>query len=176
VYNICCKIVGVEPGADPETIKQAYRKAAKELHPDVNASEKAQEYFVLLKNAYDYLIQHPYTHEEAMEITRRYHQRKRAEDMHRSAVRSKVRQKEYTLWEVLRKSTMARIVYIVLNLLFILIGVWLVFHSVYDLFFHTPDEHVDILSAYFSLIFGFFFGIALTGVFVVMGINYLQNR
>ena len=60
MYLFCCKILGVKPGADIETIKAAYRKSAKELHPDVSTSEKAHEYFTILQNAYEYLLNHPY--------------------------------------------------------------------------------------------------------------------
>ena len=64
MYFVCCKILGVKPGANLDTIKAAYRKSAKELHPDVNPSEKAQEYFIILKNAYQYLLTHQFTERE----------------------------------------------------------------------------------------------------------------
>ncbi len=60
MYFVCCKILGVDPGSDLEEIKSAFRKSAKELHPDINDSEKAHQYFIVLQNAYQYLLDHPY--------------------------------------------------------------------------------------------------------------------
>jgi DnaJ-class molecular chaperone len=50
------KTLGVERGADEAAIKKAYRKLAKELHPDRNtANPKAAERFSQVTNAYDLL-------------------------------------------------------------------------------------------------------------------------
>jgi DnaJ-class molecular chaperone len=48
--------LGVARGASPDEIKKAYRKLAKELHPDRNQDNpKASERFGLVTNAYDLL-------------------------------------------------------------------------------------------------------------------------
>ena len=47
--------LGVERSATPEEIKKAYRRLARELHPDVNPSEDAAERFKLVTHAYDVL-------------------------------------------------------------------------------------------------------------------------
>lgn len=48
------KILGVSRGADTYTIKRAYRKLAKELHPDKHPDDKeAHELFQNLGNAYE---------------------------------------------------------------------------------------------------------------------------
>ena len=48
-------ILGVPPGATADEIKKAYRKLARELHPDVNPSAEAQERFKEVTAAYDVL-------------------------------------------------------------------------------------------------------------------------
>ncbi len=59
---IYCRILGVEEADDNATIKKAYRKLAKKLHPDVfvNASETqlkiAEEKFKEVQRAYEYLV------------------------------------------------------------------------------------------------------------------------
>lgn len=48
-------ILGVAPNATLAEIKKAYRLKAKLLHPDVNKAPDAQEQFILLNEAYEYL-------------------------------------------------------------------------------------------------------------------------
>lgn len=49
------EVLGVERTASPEEIKKAYRRLARELHPDVNPSEDAAERFKSVTHAYDVL-------------------------------------------------------------------------------------------------------------------------
>src|SRR3954454_22244896 len=48
-------ILGVPRNADSDQIKKAYRKLARELHPDVNPSPEAQERFKEVTAAYEVL-------------------------------------------------------------------------------------------------------------------------
>ncbi len=49
------EVLGVSRDATPEEIKKAYRRLARELHPDVNPGEEASERFKLVTHAYDVL-------------------------------------------------------------------------------------------------------------------------
>jgi hypothetical protein len=49
------KILGIEAGADTETIRKAYRSLAKMYHPDLNGSAQANEFFILLNEAHTVL-------------------------------------------------------------------------------------------------------------------------
>ena len=48
-------ILGVSKEATPEEIKRAYRKRARDLHPDVNPDPHAQEQFKEVSTAYEVL-------------------------------------------------------------------------------------------------------------------------
>src|SRR4051812_23840248 len=48
-------ILGVPRNADNDQIKKAYRKLARELHPDLNPSPEAQERFKEVTAAYEVL-------------------------------------------------------------------------------------------------------------------------
>lgn len=50
------EVLGVARDASDEQIKKAYRKLARELHPDVNPAPEAQERFKLVTHAYEVLI------------------------------------------------------------------------------------------------------------------------
>jgi molecular chaperone DnaJ len=49
------EVLGVERNATPDEIKKAYRRLARELHPDVNPSPEASERFKAVTHAYDVL-------------------------------------------------------------------------------------------------------------------------
>src|SRR3954466_3318576 len=50
--------LGVERDAGPDQIKRAYRRLARELHPDVNPDPAAQEQFREVSAAYE-ALSHP---------------------------------------------------------------------------------------------------------------------
>jgi curved DNA-binding protein len=49
------KIMGVDPKADPDAIKKAYKKLARRYHPDVSKERDAEKKFKELGEAYDVL-------------------------------------------------------------------------------------------------------------------------
>ena len=49
------EVLGVSRDASTDEIKKAYRRLARQLHPDVNPGEEAAEKFKLVTHAYDVL-------------------------------------------------------------------------------------------------------------------------
>jgi len=178
VYFTCCKILGVEPGSDPEIIKSAFRKTAMELHPDHNSSEKAHQYFILVKNAYHYLMDHPYSKEEVAYMEQLAGRRKRpspSNNEHRN-FSSYYRERTYTLSQILKQSLTARILFIFFHIIFLIIGIYLIIRPIYDILFYPMDERSNFISAYFTLASALFLGIVITLIFVFSAYNYLHNR
>lgn len=50
------KLLGIEKNASIEEIKKAYRRLAREYHPDLNPGKNTSTHFISIKNAYDTLI------------------------------------------------------------------------------------------------------------------------
>mmetsp|Transcript_23128 Transcript_23128/g.59082 ORF Transcript_23128/g.59082 Transcript_23128/m.59082 type:complete len:289 (-) Transcript_23128:1648-2514(-) len=49
-------VLGVTPDVDEKQIKRAYRKLAKQFHPDVSQEEQAEARFVAITEAYEFLV------------------------------------------------------------------------------------------------------------------------
>jgi DnaJ domain len=49
-------ILGITPGSTEEEIRRAYRRKAREFHPDLNHSPDAEEKFITVTEAYDFLL------------------------------------------------------------------------------------------------------------------------
>ena len=50
------RVLGLSPEASVEEIKKAYRKKARQYHPDINHDADAKELFIIITEAYDFLI------------------------------------------------------------------------------------------------------------------------
>ena len=50
------RILGISPEADDDEVKRAYRRLAKQYHPDVNKEAGAEEKFKKIQNAYETIM------------------------------------------------------------------------------------------------------------------------
>jgi hypothetical protein len=92
------KVLGVRQGASGDEIRKAYRRKAMEYHPDRNHSEEAQEKFITISEAYEYLTSHPHGRNITQEEVRKNYEawvsyrqaeaRKRAEEYAKTTYRN----------------------------------------------------------------------------------------
>jgi hypothetical protein len=68
------RILGIRQGASEDEIRRAYRKKAMEYHPDRNHSPEAEEIFIRVTEAYEYLTSHPHGRNISEEEVRRNYQ------------------------------------------------------------------------------------------------------
>jgi curved DNA-binding protein CbpA len=76
-YNI----LGLNRGCSVEEIKKAYRRKAREFHPDLNHSATAKDTFIMITEAYEFLLTYSRrsasdseSYDKAMEDWRKYRQ------------------------------------------------------------------------------------------------------
>jgi curved DNA-binding protein CbpA len=50
------KILGLSESASKKEVKRRYKKLVKKCHPDINPDPKAHEEFIIITEAYDFLI------------------------------------------------------------------------------------------------------------------------
>ncbi len=51
----CLKVLGLEPGASPQAVKSAYRRAALRVHPDRGGTNEG---FIRISAAYQHLVKY----------------------------------------------------------------------------------------------------------------------
>ena len=75
------KILGIRSGSTVDEIKKAYRKKARECHPDINPSPDAKDAFIKVTEAYEFLLTYrekiaanDEAYNKAMEDWRKYRQ------------------------------------------------------------------------------------------------------
>ncbi len=103
------QVLGVTPQASIEQIKKAYRKKALLLHPDRNKAKDAQEQFVLLNEAYEYLLKTQGTHLNPEKRAQEQRQNQAAyqkhwEEQEREKTRAKAREYAKMKYEAYIKS------------------------------------------------------------------------
>jgi hypothetical protein len=77
------RVLGLQKGCTIDDIKKAYRKKAREYHPDINHAPEAKDKFILVTEAYEFLISNfskvktdAEAYERAMNDWRKYRQTK----------------------------------------------------------------------------------------------------
>lgn len=103
------KVLGLRQGASDDDIRKAYRKKAMEYHPDRNPSPDAQEMFIRITEAYEYLTTHPYrrniTEEEVRANYQAWVDYRRTEARRRAEAYAKASYAEFRKSPIYRSTT-----------------------------------------------------------------------
>ncbi len=102
-------ILGITERATIDQIKKAYRRKAFQLHPDRNKSANAQEEFILLNEAYEYLLKTQGTHFDPVKRAQEQTQKKAAyqrywEEKEREEARARAQKYAQMKYEAYLKS------------------------------------------------------------------------
>lgn len=166
------KILGLPPDSSVDEIKKAYRKLARQYHPDINPSPEAKDHFILITEAYDFLMANrdkinvdEREFNQAMEDWRKYRQdrsRKRANSYAHTSYRNFKNTKFYKTTRIFDKTTI-----IFSFIISILVLVYTVFGYIFRL--RHPIPGTDNPS-----VFMFIMLILLGMVFFLISFIYLK--
>ncbi len=166
------KILGLPPDSPVYEIKKAYRKLARKYHPDINPSPEAKDHFILITEAYDFLMANhdkikvdEIEFNQAMEDWRKYRQdrsRKRANSYAHTSYHNFRNTKFYKTTRIFDKTT------IVFSFI---VSILVLVYTVYGYIFRLrhPIPGVDNPS-----IFMFIMLILLGMVFFIISFIYLK--
>ncbi len=135
-------------------------------------------YFIMVKNAYHYLIDHPYSKEEVdyLEKLAKASEDESQNPIERNITQRYPKERTYTLSQVLQHSLIARLLFIFFHIMFLVIGIFLIVRPISDAINFPVDEDTNMIAAYFTLVIALFFGVLITTIFLFSAYNYLRNR
>lgn len=125
-------VLGVSAQAGSAEIKAAYRRLAKQYHPDLNKEPGARERFLEIRKAYDFLLKSPNTFDQKTTTSQNnpaYEQKIMREKRRKAAERIKKKREEdeAAAWREFKKSGMMWVlVFFVLTIYFVLMGICLI--------------------------------------------------
>lgn len=142
------QILGLANGSSLDDIKKAYRNKAKQFHPDRNNEPYAHDKFVLITEAYEYLISHqkpgfsfkPNTKEE---------QKKHSRDQ--AARMAKMRYEEFLKSEYYKSTTaISAFIDIIIFCSVCVFLLWIIYYT-------FTSAHYLVCTLVIALLFGFLF-------------------
>ena len=181
MYMTCCKILGLNPGANQFEIKQAYRKMAKIYHPDLNPSPYANQEFVKIKNAFDYLVD--YNPLKSCYRSNSYRQQSNRRSYYARA--GSFDRENYRKWQNhmhharhntktefdFRTTMFGKIVYYFFHALFILLGICILISPTLSVVSHGIDSDRGIAVTIFAVIGASVIGLMMIIMITLSGLS-----
>jgi hypothetical protein len=154
------RVLGLRQGASDDEIRKAYRKKAMECHPDRNHSPDAQDMFIRITEAYEYLTSHPHGRNISQEEVQRNYQAwvdyRRAEARKRAEAYARASYAEFRKSRIYKSTTVIDGTMVFLGLI---LAVTVIFMSVYGYHYRlkiavTPKEEPSLTLAAVTFIIG----------------------
>jgi len=181
MYATSCKILDLSPGASQGEIKQAFRRKAKMYHPDLNPSPSANQEFIRIKNAFDYLVDyHPqkspcfsnlYKHQtyrrSSYSKASSYNwesYRKWQNDMHHFRHNPK---KDFDF----KTTVFGKIVFYFFHLLFIFVGIYVLISPTLSVFSDGIDPDRSVPATIFAVVGASVFGLTMIVMITLSGLS-----
>ena len=171
------KTLGLQSGSTAEEIKKAYRKKARECHPDINPSPDAKETFIRVTEAYEFLltyrekiIANDESYNQAMEDWRKYRQNR---SRHRATVYARVPYSRFKNTNFYKTTRIFDGTAIIASLL---IAIMVLIVSIYGYFYrvHHPLPGIEKPTVTILIVF-IMFGMVLFGVSFIFLKAYIQS-
>ncbi len=195
-YHTYYEILGLSPGASLTEIKQAYRRMAKQYHPDLNKSPDAQERFIEINEAYEFLLHlhtkapaagtagrsrrsgsRYYCQPTADELFRQWMENERRKARARAAAAARKRYEEFRRSRIFRTSQIVSDFY---DYLFVVIGMIIILSAVASIvtkIMTPPDPVTQEKSHLGTYIFTTVILSVIGIVFIIFaGSNILEQR
>ncbi len=174
------RILGISERADISEIKSAYRRLAKKFHPDLNKSPDAQEKFILVNEAYEFLIKvksqplaYPGTgtgrHPKPEDLYNQWVRRERMKARARAAKEAKRKFDEFKKSSIYRTS---QIIFTFYDYLSIGIGVMIIFATIIGLYAERHTKDGITISNIVAAVFLLFLGV----MFILFSISSIKHR
>jgi len=167
------KVLSVRQGASDDEIRKAYRRKAMEYHPDRNHSSEAQDMFIRVTEAYEYLTSHPHGRNITQEEVRKNYEAwvtyRQAEARKRAEEYAKTTYRNFTKSPLYRSTTVidGTMVFLGLGL-----AVTVIFMTVFGYFYRhrmaaTPEEEPSVSLAIVTLTVGI--------IYLVISLLYMSS-
>lgn len=174
------KTLGISNTAGIAEIKSAYRRLAKKFHPDLNKDPEAHNKFILVNEAYEFLIriksrppdfrkaprQKSRNHDE---LYRQWLNQERARARARATKEAKRKFDDFKKSKVYKTSQLIFTFYDVLS---IIVGILIIVASIVGAFTSMQSEDGLLLSNIVAVVFLVFLGL----MFILFSVSSIQSR
>ena len=181
MYTTCCKILDLNPGANQLEIKQAYRKKAKLYHPDHNSSPFANQEFIRIKQAFDYLVDYNPLKSSYISNSSRYYSGRRS---YRTRARSYDRE-SYQKWQDymrhfkhhqrkdfdFKTTVFGKIVFYFFHALFLFTGIFILISPTLSVVSNGIDVDQNTSATIFAVIGSSVFGLIMVVMITLSGLS-----
>ncbi len=182
MYSNYYHILQIPETAKIQDIKSAYRRLAKKFHPDLNKSPDAQEQFILVNEAYEFLIRINTVQTRPVNHTRTRPTKEQAYkqwvDHERAKARARAAREAKKKFEQFKKSSIyktTQAIYHYYDFFSIGIGILIIIASLAGLFVDYHSKEGIQLNHVIAAVFLSFLG-TLFIMFSVSSIKYRNNQ